>query len=63
MNIDSIISQAVSGVDSGLNKARNVSSQLSYGAPQKDDDETNSAASRVEKAADAELGKIIDETA
>ena len=63
MNIDSIINQAVSGVDRGLNNARNVSSQLNYGAPQKEDAEVTSAVSRVEKSTDSELGKIIDETA
>lgn len=63
MNINSVINQAVAGVDSGLNKARDVSAQLNYGAPARDEDETSTAVSRVEKATDSELGKIIDETA
>ena len=63
MSINSIINRAVAGVDSGLNQARSVSEQLSYGAPAREEDEASSAESRVEKAADSELGKIIDETA
>jgi hypothetical protein len=63
MNINSIINRAVAGVDSGLNNARNISSQLNYGAPQPEEDENNTAVSRVEKAGDSELGRIIDESA
>ena len=63
MNINSVINRAVSGVDNGLNNARSVSSQLNYGAPIKERDETNTAVSRVEKATDSELGRIIDESA
>lgn len=62
MNINSVINRAVAGVDSGLNNARNISSQLNYGAPQREEDENNTAVSRVEKATDSELGKIIDES-
>ena len=62
MKIDSVLSQAVAGVEKGLNDARQVSAQLATGAPKPDEDAGNPVGekAKVEKAADADLGKIVD---
>jgi len=65
MKIDSIISNAVLGVEKGLNDARRVSAQLATGAPKPEEEaeEPKQNGSKVEKASDAELGTIVDEQA
>jgi hypothetical protein len=60
MRIDSILRNAVNGVEKGLDEARQKSAQLAIGAPKPDDDTDSPSSARVEKAADAELGKIVD---
>jgi len=60
MRIDSVLRNAVNGVEKGLDEARQKSAQLAIGAPRPDDDKERGASGRVEKAADAELGKIVD---
>lgn len=60
MKIDSILRNAVNGVEKGLDEARQKSSQLAIGAPRPDDSKDSEGSARVEKAVDADLGKIVD---
>ncbi len=63
MSIDRILGDAVNGAQQGLLTARKNSAQLaaagSGGGGKSDNSDDNSSA-RVEKAADAELGKLVD---
>ncbi len=61
MSIDRILGDAVNGAQQGLLTARKNSAQLAAaggGSRSGNPDEGSSA--RVEKAADAELGKLVD---
>ncbi len=60
MKIDTVLRNAVAGVEKGLNDARKVSAQLAIGAPSPEEDETEQNKARVEKSGDVELGKIVD---
>ena len=61
MDISSVIYKAIHGAEKGLRDARDVSSQLAVATPDPDDEDSGGA--RVEKARDAELGRIVDEQA
>ena len=61
MDISSVIYKAIHGAEKGLRDARDVSSQLAVATP--DPDAEDSRDTRVEKARDAELGRIVDEQA
>jgi len=61
MSIDRILGDAVNGAQQGLLTARKNSAQLAAagsGSGNSNSDDVSSA--RVEKAADAELGKLVD---
>lgn len=59
MGIDRILADAVNGAQQGLFSARKNSSQLAAaGSGSRPSNEESSA--EVEKAADADLGKIVD---
>lgn len=59
MSIDRILGDAVNGAQQGLLTARKNSAQLAAAGGKSDNSDDNSSA-RVEKAADAELGKLVD---
>ncbi len=62
MSISSILNKAIFGAEKGLRDARDVSSQLAAATPDPDESAAPSGA-RVEKAQDADLGRIVDEQA
>ncbi len=60
MSIDRVLSDAINGAQKGLQTARKNSAQLAAAGrgPSKSDENRDST--RVEKAADADLGKLVD---
>ncbi len=63
MSISSILNKAIFGAEKGLRDARDVSSQLAVATPDPDESSTDTPNARVEKARDADLGRIVDEQA
>ena len=65
MKIDSVIKNAVSGVQQGLNKAQKNSAQLAMGSSGSKDadsggDQKVAATAKTVKSADPDLGKLVD---
>lgn len=60
MSIDRVLSDAVNGAQKGLQTARKNSAQLAAAGSGPDKAEENKDSTRVEKAADADLGKLVD---
>ncbi len=60
MGIDRILSDAVSGAQQGLFSARKNSAQLAAAGGGTSKAENEGSNARVEKAADADLGKLVD---
>jgi len=63
MSITSILNKAIFGAEKGLRDARDVSGQLAVATPDPDESSSGSGVARVEKARDADLGRIVDEQA
>ncbi len=61
MSIDRVLSDAINGAQKGLQTARRNSAQLAAAGsgPASNPDE-NKKTTRVEKAPDADLGKLVD---
>jgi len=60
-SIDRILSDAVSGAQQGLFNARKNSAQLAAaGGGKSESSESKDNSARVERASDAELGKLVD---
>lgn len=63
MSISSILNKAIFGAEKGLRDARDVSSQLAVATPDPAEAPSGTSGARVEKARDADLGRIVDEQA
>ncbi len=60
MGIDRILGDAVNGAQQGLFTARKNSAQLAAAGSGSSRSADESSSARVEKAADAELGSLVD---
>ncbi len=60
MSIDRVLSDAVNGAQKGLQTARKNSAQLAAAGSGPSKPEENKSNARVEKAPDAELGKLVN---
>ncbi|HFQ14124.1 MAG TPA: hypothetical protein ENK40_04930 [Gammaproteobacteria bacterium] len=60
MSIDRILSDAVNGAQQGLMTARKNSAQLAAAGGGEASESEQKTDARVEKAADADLGKLVD---
>ncbi len=60
MSIDRVLSDAVNGAQKGLQTARRNSAQLAAAGSGPSNPERNKETTRVEKAPDADLGKLVD---
>ncbi len=60
MSIDRVLSDAVNGAQQGLFSARKNSAQLAAAGGGTAHSPNDDASARVEKAADADLGKLVD---
>ncbi len=60
MSIDRVLSDAVNGAQKGLQTARRNSAQLAAAGSGPIIPEKNKETTRVEKAPDADLGKLVD---
>ncbi len=60
MSIDRILSDAVNGAQQGLVSARKSSAQLAAAGSGSEKSSSEESNARVERAADADLGKLVD---
>ncbi|HEB55412.1 MAG TPA: hypothetical protein ENI98_03725 [Gammaproteobacteria bacterium] len=60
MSIDRVLSDAINGARKGLQTARKNSAQLAAAGSGPGKSEENKDSTRVEKAVDADLGKLVD---
>ena len=60
MSIDRIVGDAVNGAQQGLFTARKSSAQLAAAGGGGSSSNEDSSSARVEKAADADLGNLVD---
>ncbi len=61
MSIDRVLSDAINGAQKGLQTARKNSAQLAAaGSGPSNPDENKDSTTRVEKAENADLGKLVD---